>query len=176
MKRMPLVALPLALALMAFTGPLPDPVTPANDGKLLCIKPDAARKTCGDMLRFTPAADGRLAVHTIGTFDEKSRVYWEGTAPMEIRDGMVCDRSRAENLANHVFTIRPGGAPAFPASFYKDFMIASVRAMQLHEICMRFVPGADGITLEYVFDGMRSRLPDDRAIWVSPEEGFRVWE
>lgn len=175
MNRTVIASLLLVFGLMAFSEPLPPPIEPANEGKLLCLGPDTAQKTCSDLTRYARAEDGVVWSHTFAFIEEDLHVTARGSSPVEIKNGSVCDRLRPEHVEAFEFAIAPDAVgQAFDAKFYKDFTIAIARAMMHHDLCMVFVPGSADITVKYMINGEQSRLPDERAIWVSPEDGYRV--
>jgi hypothetical protein len=175
MNRIAIASLPLVFGLMAFAEPLPPPIEPANDGKLLCMGADTARKTCNDLTQYTRAEDGVVWSHTFGLIEEELDVTVRGSSPVEIKNGSVCERVRPEHVESFEFTVAPSAAgQAFDAKVYKDFAIAVARAMKHHDLCTVFVPTDEGFIVKYVINGQQSRFPDERAIWVSPEDGYRV--
>jgi len=175
MNRIAIASLPFVFGLMAFTGPFPPPIAPANDGKLLCMGPDTAQKICNALTRFARADDGVVWSHTFGLVEEDLHVTVRGSSPVEIKNGWVCDRVRPEHVHSFEFAIAPDAVgQAFDVTLYRNFTIAVARAMMHHDLCTVFVPGNTDITVKYMIDGEQSRLPDERAIWVSPEDGYRV--
>jgi hypothetical protein len=150
------------------------PLAAANDGKLICVEPQPETKTCNELIRYTVGDDGIVQAHTIGALDEDALVIWEGSAPVEIKGGQICDRSRPEDLKHHQVRIQPGTKGLPNAETYKAFLYATVTAMQHHDLCIDFVPDASGVLLKYIFNGAQSTMPDERAIWVSAEDGYKV--
>jgi hypothetical protein len=169
------LALPLVFGLMAFTQPLPPPIAPANEGKLLCILPEEADKTCDTLVRYTPGEAGRTNVFEWGVFDATRQIHWEGNYQVEIRDGLLCLRVSVDQA--EMFRLTGGDqTSAQMLKLSRQFFIATTMAMARHDMCMMFVPdgsGGDGLMLDYWFDGQPSKVPDEPAMWVSPEDGYR---
>lgn len=175
MNRTGIACLPLALLLMAFVDPLPPPLEPANAGKVLCILPEEADRTCDTLVRYTPGEAGLINTFEWGVFDEERQIHWEGNYQVEIRDGLLCLRVSVDQA--EMFRLTGGDrTSAQMLKLSRQFFIATTMAMARHDMCMMFVPdgaGGGGLMLDYWFDGEPSKVPDEPAIWVSPEDGYR---
>jgi hypothetical protein len=174
MKPIMIACAPLVLLLAAFVDPLPPPLEPANAGMLLCILPDEpAEKFCASLVQYLPGEGGVIETFEQAMLGDDSPISWEGSYPQALEDGRICNRMLPEHAA--AFRMSDGtGAEAILVKLARQYMVALARAMSGHDVCAGFETDADGVALTTWFDGQVSTLPVRRAIWVSPEDGYRV--
>lgn len=174
MNRSALASLAFAPFLLAFAPPFPAPLGPAAEGKILCLTPDVERRVCEEMTRYTIADDGQIDSFNISLLNEQPVILLEAAAPARLKDGMVCDASRREHAENSRIIVEEGARSPIDIQALHKLGVAMAMQMQGHDLCMEFVQDRDSLIVKYIFDGRQSNLPDAPAIWVAPEDGFRV--
>ncbi|MDQ0250898.1 hypothetical protein J2W22_002962 [Sphingomonas kyeonggiensis] len=170
---MPMIATLLLLATAAPAPlPAPDLLDPARAGKIRCINPDSRARTCATMVRYTVHADGRFDAVITGVVSTEPTILIEYQTPGQIEDGAVCSTVRPIDFTSGKLT-KDGAAlaPAVETSVRQRLMLA-LQPLAGRKRCYRDRPDGDGLVSDVIIDGQVRADMNQRALWVSPEEGW----
>lgn len=166
--------LSLALALLApLQGDaVADPLAPAKTGRIRCVDPDRAARTCGTIVRYSLRGDGAFDALVTGIVNRDPLIVIEYTTFGQVRDGAVCSRIRPADF--NAGKLSSSGAPLSPAlelSTRSKLMVA-LQPLAGHERCYRDTPSGDELSVNVTIDGLLRPEMGQSAIWVMPEDGY----
>ncbi|MDG2532988.1 hypothetical protein P6144_04970 [Sphingomonas sp. HITSZ_GF] len=169
-----MIATLLLLAAPALPGaPLPaDALDPARAGKIRCVTPDTQARTCATMVRYSVHADGRFDAVVTGVVATEPTILLEYQTMGQIEDGAVCSTIRPVDFTSGKLT-KDGAAlaPAVETAVRQRLMLA-LQPLAGRKRCYRDRPDGDGLVSDIIIDGQVRGDLNQRAIWVSPEDGW----
>lgn len=147
-----------------------DPIARARTGQVECYTPDRVARTCRAMSTYRTLQDGRIVNDAI-VFLQPSIVMYVSSYVV-VRDGMVCGSVTSEDLDGARFEV--GGAPATPEQV--SAIRAAIEQMfaGIGEICTRYTPGGDMISVTAFVDGVERPDFADQMIWIRPDDGYTM--
>lgn len=176
MMRSALVSAPFVVGLVAVAQPgsFPEPIKPAEAGKLQCHAPDRAAKTCQSLASYRPLGDGvfentaqvGLTTGPVMVMDVVSRVT--------VKNGQVCGRIQQADLDSANFTVNGVVLNAAMTAEYRKRVAALYAGMMGHELCTAYEVDGEELITHPSIDGVAAPEMSRRVIWVSPEDGYRV--
>lgn len=161
------------LALAAVASGYPDPLAPAAAGKVQCYVP-TDRKTCASLASYAAAPDGTFATSAIVMLSKDPVVIMQTTTEVRIRDGAVCGTILKSDITGGGLTLSGEAVPADKAAPFLAKIAEHLAPIIGHKICTVFVPDGDGFIAKASMDGVAQPDQDQRVIWVSPSDGYRV--
>ncbi|WP_333571964.1 hypothetical protein [Sphingomonas sp.] len=165
--------LPLALALLApvQTDAAPDPLAPVKAGRIRCIDPDRAARTCGTLVHYTLRGDGAFDAQVTGVVNREPLIVLEYATFGQVRDGAVCSRIRpADFNAGKLTSNGTALSPALETNT-RAKLLEALQPLAGHERCYRD-SGAGELTVHVTIDGLLRPDMSQSAIWVLPEDGY----
>ncbi|MEP9360471.1 hypothetical protein [Sphingomonas sp. KR3-1] len=162
----------LAALLLLAAPAAPDALDPARAGKVRCVGPDSQARTCATMVRYTVHPDGRFDAVVNGVVSSDPVVVLEYQTSGQIEDGAVCATVRPIDFSSGKLT-RDGAAltPATETAVRQRLMLA-LQPLAGHKRCYRDRVDGEGLVSDITIDGLVRSEMNQRAIWVSPEEGW----
>ncbi len=96
------------------------------------------------------------------------------TTPVTIKANQVCGFIRPEDIEAADFAI--GGQAATPAqtAMLRQKVAAAQQGAFGHEICTAYVPEGDVLIAKATIGGIPQPAIDQKVVWVSPADGFKV--
>jgi hypothetical protein len=166
-----MIAALLLLAAPA-AAPAPDALDPARMGKIRCVGPDSQARTCATMVRYTVHPDGRFDAVVNGVVSTDPVVVLEYQTSGQIEDGAVCSTVRPIDFSSGRLT-KDGAAlaPATETAVRQRLMLA-LQPLAGHKRCYRDRVDGEGLVSDITIDGLVRTEMNQRAIWVSAEEGW----
>ena len=163
------------ITLPAFADPpLPAPIAEANSGKLQCYSPNVANKTCRSMGAYKPGAKGVIDNIAIVLIASQPLVVMETVSPVTVKKGQVCGPLRAQDIDASKITANGKAVEAQQATTIRQQMKAALKDMLGHEVCTAYRP-KDGMLLARAsLDGVEKPELDQKVIWVSRTDGYRL--
>lgn len=169
---MPALAL---LAAAAISGsPLSGPLAPAAEGKVQCILPDAASKTClgvagyrferGKVIGWTKVVASRGGLP----------ITMEVEEAIKIKDGQVCNSDRSDAAYQKIrFTV--GDRPATPqeAQLLREMLKEFNSWMREGESCTEIVE-RNGILFSLLHAPGQKGEMAQKFSWITPGTGYRL--
>ena len=176
MMRSVLVSAPFVVGLVAVAQPgsFPEPIKPAEAGKLQCHAPDRAAKTCQSLASYRALGDGvfenmahvGLPTVPVTVMDVVSRVT--------IQNGQVCGRIEQADLETARFTRNGVELSAAMTAEYRKRVAMLYSSTMGHELCTAYEVDGEELITHPSIDGVAAPEMSRRVIWVSPEDGSRV--
>lgn len=163
-----------AVAQAASGATLPSPISPASEGKLQCYVPNFSTKSCQSLAAYQFASDGSIINPATALISAAPAITMRTATSVKIKANAVCGFIRQADLDQATFTIGNAPASAAQTAMLKEQMAAAQKGNFGHEICTNYSPqGAVLIGRVYV-DGVRQSAMDQKVLWVSPTDGFKV--
>ncbi len=168
-----MIATLLLLAIAApQPAPAPDALDPARAGKIRCIGPDTRLRTCTTMVRYTVHEGGTFDAAVTGVVSTEPTILIEYHATGQIEDGAVCSTIRPIDFTSGRLTKDSAPlAPVLEGPVRQRLMLA-LQPLAGKKRCYRDRPDGDGLVSSITIDGLVRSDMNQRAIWVSPEEGW----
>lgn len=149
-----------------------EPLARARQGQVQCFEPDAANKTCAAIASYAFAADGTISNTSDVLIFPEPAIVMHITSPVTQRDGAVCGPIRQADIDTAQFSIDGQAASDENAQTIRGQMRDQLASMIGVEVCSRFVPDGNGFRAVATAGGRPQ--PDQRVVWVSPSDGYRV--
>jgi hypothetical protein len=162
-----------ALLILAATAPMQaaDPLAEARAGKIQCVNANTANKTCMAISTYTLNKDGSYETATTLLIAPQPLITMTVKSAGIVKDGALCGPVRKADFA--AATLEMDGAPVNEAmaSAIRAQVLGSVEAMDGKMGCG--TEAADG-TVTVTLDGVAHPEMTQKALWVRPDEGYKV--
>lgn len=162
----------LVLMAAAVTAPLPDPIAPANEGKLQCFSPNLAAKTCASLNKFSRSPDGAIDNESTVLIAVTPLVTMTTISPVTITGRRVCAVTTPAVIAAAHFTISGAVPDDAHTAELKAKVTKGYGPILGHTVCTLFEADGSGFTAHISLDGLPSPGVDQRVIWVG--DGWTV--
>jgi hypothetical protein len=173
MKALMFLAAVVASALPAHGASLPDPIAPAAQGQIQCYSPNTARKTCDSIAAYKAGANGAIDNIAVVLISKDPLITMEAMSPVEIKADRVCGKIRKQDIDTAKFRVRGQLLDGTQAAPLREQMQRAYMNIFDHEICTAYLDQGGGVLLaKATMDG--APMPDQKVIWVSPNDGYRV--
>jgi len=150
------------------------PLAQAADGKVQCYVPNTVAKSCQSIgaYRITPA--GAIENEATVMVSSSPLVIMTTHSLVQIKGGADCGVIREKDIASAHFTLE--GQPAAPdrIAALRAAMLGAMRPMFNHEICVFYRPQPDGLLATTTVDAKPRPEMDQKVLWVSPADGWKV--
>jgi hypothetical protein len=174
MKMLGLVAATWAVGTAAPAAALSGPIEPASAGKLQCYSPNLATKTCQSLASYEAGPDGAIVNPATVLISAAPAITMRTVSPVIIKADKVCGVLHAEEIAAAEFTIGEKPATGPQTGLLRQKVAEGQRAFLGHEICTAYIPAGDVLLAKASIDGVAQPKLDQKMIWVSPSDGFKV--
>ena len=161
-------------AILAVAAPYPDPIAPAADGKVMCFRPDAARKTCASTGGYTDNGDGTFT--NVGTMLISARpvTVVQVRTLATLRDGAVCGAIHAADISAATVTVDGTTLSPEDAQPILDRLLATVfSGIVDYQVCTTYVSRGGQLMSKASLNGQPFGI-DAVVKWVAPGDGYRV--
>jgi len=162
------------LLLLAAVAPMPgsDALAPARARKIRCISPDTHARTRATIVRYTAPEDGRFEAVVTGVVSTEPTILIEYQTSGRVEDGAVCSTVRPVDFASG--RLSKDGAPLAPAveTSVRERLMLALQPLAGKKRCYRDKVDGDGIVSDITIDGLVRADMNQRALWVSPEDGW----
>jgi hypothetical protein len=154
---------------------LPDPIAPSAKGQLQCYSPDTARKTCNSLASYKPQANGAIDNIAVVLISKNPAITMETVSPVEIKAGKICGKIRKQDVDAAKFTVGGLLPDAKQAATLREQIQLSYTNILGHEICTAYLDQGGILLAKATMDGVpMPATTDQRVLWVSPSDGYRV--
>jgi hypothetical protein len=160
--------------LAAVAAAFPAPITPAADGKAHCYSPDQARKVCASLAVYSLTADGGVIGETTVAIARNPTITMTTASAMTVTNGRLCSVLLKENVAGAKFVIDGADPDDARATQLRNAVANEFSPIIGHTVCVSYEPDGSGFTAHTAFDGLPRPSLDQRVIWVSPGDGWKV--
>jgi hypothetical protein len=167
----------IAMILLAATGAAPpetDTLAQIQAGKILCVNPDAATKTCSTITSYT--------LRETKTFLETGEVLISPDQPVTFKMSMLVDVRGASICGTPLITdfqkgtVSVDGAPLPPdrneAAITK--LVETLKPMAGRQVCEAIQLDGGKLMKYGQVERVDLKLPGKPVGWISPREGYRV--
>jgi hypothetical protein len=165
----------LILAAAQSVPAVTDPLGPARSGQLQCFAPDASRKICKALARYTQGPANGIRISADILMEPASLlVVMRASTSVEVRSGAVCGSVRARDIEASSFTIAGRPVPQQMVQLVSPQILSLMRSHLDQEICATFVPNGSSFKTEIAIDGVAHSDVSETFIWVRPNDGYVV--
>jgi len=173
MKILAPLAVALSAAAAAQAGQLPPPIAQAANGKIQCYQPNITTKSCQSLAGYRAEANGTIDNTAVVMIAPKPLITMETVTPVEVKNGQVCGKTHAQDIAAAKLTVDGKPVEGPQADAMRQRIGAAFAPMFDHEICTAYVADGDGFIARATDNGApMSESP--KVIWVSPSDGYKV--
>src|SRR5580692_13113070 len=153
---------------------LDSPMAPAAQGQLQCYTPDVAQRTCRSLAAYKSNANGAIDNIAIVLIWQSPSISMTTVSPVVIKANQVCGLIRPRDIDAARFAL--GDRPADPAqtATLRQQMQSAMKGFFGHEICSTYVPADGSLLAKVTVDGASQPTMDQKVIWVSPTDGYKV--
>ena len=152
----------------------PDPIGRANDGKAQCYSPDLARKVCASLATYAMNADGGVENTATVLLSKEPVGTMTTVSPVTAVGGRLCGVMRAADLDGAKFMVSGAPADAARAAQLHTAVAGAFTAIIDHTVCVTFIADGSQFVAHTAFDGLPRPNLDQRVIWVSTADGWKV--
>ena len=164
----------LFLVLAASGAQAADPLAPARQGKIQCINPNAEKKTCMGFASYTVRADGTYDATATIMIAPAPAIAMETRSTGKVEGDQVCAVVRREDYTAATFTVDGKPADAATSEAIKGQILAAVASMEGKNACSRDKAEGNVMLAEMTLDGAARPDLNQRYIWVSPTDGYKL--
>ncbi|WP_066795542.1 hypothetical protein [Sphingomonas soli] len=152
-------------------GPGADPLAQARAGKIQCVMPNEANKTCIGVTSYKIKADGSFESTTTLLIAPTPLITLTVTSPGTVKDGALCGPVNKADF--EAAKIEMDGQPANDAvaTAVRSQMAGALAPMDGKMGCS--TEAADG-TVTVTLDGEIRPEMTQKTKWVSPADGYKV--
>jgi len=162
------------LGTAAFTAP--DPLAPAREGLVQCYGVHVERKTCDGIGAYSVGQDGVLTNNSMNVMSVEPLVLMRATSKVYVRGEAEC--SMVTDPASMIVGLEVDGAALEGEQFeiLRQEIAAGLKAnLGTGEFCTTYHPGQNGLLRATVtVNGVEKPQVENTALWVRPEDGWRV--
>ena len=166
----------LSMALMATApetaaaaAPLANPLAKAEAGFVQCYQPNQAAKTCQSIASYKRNGDGTWAQKTIVPLAPGQPVTLEALSSVRINEtGTVCGQSRKDSAVK----IDQSASSTLTYAEFQTNFARITDALIGKEICTTYLADGAGMIAKATIDGQPAPMPDQKVIWIKPEDGY----
>ncbi len=170
-----MVVLALLAALFADAAPaLPAPIGPASAGKAQCFSPDLAHKLCASLNTYAQRPDGQIADTSTVLLEKTPAVVMTSTSTASVANGRVCTVIKKDDLLAARFTVNGAAPDDAQIDKLRQAILSGWAALIDHTVCVGYVADGSQFVAHTAFDGLPRPNLDQRMMWVSPEDGWKV--
>lgn len=166
--------LALLLSLAGQTGAEVDPLTQMREGRLQCIAPDSARRTCRSLVRYTMQGDLAFDAVVTGLVSTEPVAILEYRTSGAVEDGAICSVVRPIDLRDGKLSRE--GAPLTPVTEaqIRARVMTAVQPLAGRKRCYRQQFDGTEYQSHVTIDGLLRADLSQRSIWVRPDDGYAV--
>ena len=153
---------------------LDSPIAPAAQGQLQCYTPDVARRTCRSLAAYKSNAKGAIDNTAIVLISQSPPISMKTVSPVVIKANQVCGLIRPRDIDAASFTLDDRPVDRAQTATLRQEMQSAMKGFFGHEICTTYVPADGSLLAKVTVDGASQPTMDQRVIWVSPTDGYKV--
>jgi hypothetical protein len=174
MRLLLLAATCCAVTQTASGATLPSPIGSASEGKLQCYAPNLSTKSCQSLAAYQFAPDGSIINPATVLISAAPIITMRTVTSVKIKADAVCGFIRQADLDRATFTIGDATANAAQTTMLRQQMAAAQKGIFGHEVCTNYIPQGDVLVGKVYIDGVLQPAMDQKVVWVSPADGFKV--
>jgi hypothetical protein len=164
----------LLAAATAVAAPLPEPIAQADAGQAQCYTPNIAAKTCASLSTYRRRADGGIDNIASVLLTNSPVLIMTTVQDVTANIGRVCGALSGADIATARFTLSGADVGEAKAAGLRAQLTRVFAEILDHMVCTTYVPDGSGFVAHITFDGVPRPGLDQRVIWVTPADGWKV--
>jgi hypothetical protein len=165
---------PLFLLLAVAAPQSADPLAPAREGKLQCIRPDKAKKTCMGLATYVVRPDGTYDTTVTAMIAPAPLITMKTKSSGKVENGAVCGMIRKADYEAATFEMDGKPVDEATATAIRGQVLGAVAALDGKNGCSRERADGDVLTIDVTVDGTARPELSQKAIWVKADEGYKI--
>jgi hypothetical protein len=163
------------LFLLALAGnQAADPLAPAREGKIQCIGPNKEKKTCMGTVTYVVRPDGSYDSTVTAMVAPQPLITMQTKTSGKVENGLVCGVVRKSEYEAATFQMDGKPAEQAMSDAIRAQVLGAVSALDGKNGCSRERADGEVSTLDVTVDGVARPELTQKAIWVKPDEGYKI--
>jgi hypothetical protein len=150
------------------------PLAPVAEGKVSCVSPNTAAKTCFAIDIYRLAAGGEIQDESVEMVSASPLIIMTMHSRVQVNGAVECSAPRLSDITTASFTVEGHPADAALTARLRANVQATLQPMMRHKVCAIYRPQGESLLMTFAIDGQPLPNLDRRMMWVSPAEGWRV--
>lgn len=151
-----------------------DVLAQAKSGKMVCVNPDAATKTCSSISSYSVSADGSVIETTEVLLAPDQPLTLTMSIRTKVDGGLICGVMTLEDLKHGVVRMNDDAIPSDRNADFLQRLEASMGSLTGREVCDALRIEDNGLVKYGQVERIDLKLPGKPVIWVSSGDGFKV--
>lgn len=166
----------ISLILAAATPTASDTVvlTQLNAGKMLCLDPDTATKTCSEISSYAAGKGGAFVESSEFHLRLRQPLTFELSNVVQITGPFICGVLSEAGLQQGRIRIRGSLLPPDRNALILGKLIEHWKPMIGRQVCQELRVENDRLMAFGLVDQVDSKLPGKPARWIKPDDGYNV--
>ena len=151
-----------------------DPWSPARAGKIECVNPDFARKTCDSMAVYHWNNDGTIISEDTSILIGMPGIVQSGRTEMTQQGSRMCVVLDARQI--EATTFQRDGREVSPqeADGYRRSLLADYEPAFGRKLCADISPYGNQYIVQFTVDGNELPSATARLAWIDAKDGFQL--
>ena len=165
----------LAATPMSAASPVPlnNPLAQAEAGFEQCYQPDQTAKTCGSIASYRRNGDGTWANTALVALSPRQPITLETVSVVRVNEaGAVCGQIIKDDVMKGKLALAGQPLPDDKSAVLLARIADSMAPLMGKDICTTYLPDGAGFIAKATIDGKPANLPDQKVIWIRPEDGY----
>lgn len=150
------------------------PLAPVAEGKVSCVSPNTAARTCSSMDIYRLGQGGEIQDENVEMVSASPLIIMTTHSRVQVAANVECSAPRPSDFATASFSVEGRPADAALTARLRSNVHAFLQPMMSHKVCAIYRPQGEGMLMTFAIDGKALPSLDRHMIWVSPEEGWKV--
>jgi hypothetical protein len=133
-----------------------------------------ARRTCRSLAAYKSGANGAIDNIAIVLISQSPSISMTTVSPVVIKANQVCGLIRPRDIDAASFALDDRPADPAQTATLRQQMQSAMKGLFGHEICSTYVPADGSLLAKVTVDGASQPTMDQKVIWVSPTDGYKV--
>lgn len=151
-----------------------DILAQSKSGKLICVNPDLATKTCSSVSSYSVSDDGSVIETTEVLLTPDQPLTLTMSIETKIDGSSICGVMKLEDLKRGIVRMNGAAIPPDRSALVLQRLEASMGSLAGREVCDALRIESNGLVKYGQVDRVDIKLPGKPVTWISSTEGFKV--
>jgi len=164
----------LLILAAASAGQAADPLAEARAGKVQCVNPNRATKTCMGIGSYTVRPDGSFDSSVTIMIVPTPLITMEVRSSGKVENGQVCSVIHKADYDSAKLAMDGGAVNSAMDQAIRAQMGAAIAPLDGKKACSTEKADGDVLLAQATIDGVARPELTQKFIWVSPDEGYKI--
>lgn len=151
-----------------------DPLAPAREGKIQCLAPNKEKKSCIGIASYTVLPDGSFDTAARVLIAPMPAIVMETRSSGKKEGDALCSIIRRQDYAGARISIEGAPADAVTGEAIRSQLLSAIATLDGKKACSHIVPEGEVLRIDVTVEGTARPDLTQRAIWVRPDEGYKL--